>query len=144
MNILNMEHISKIYGDKVIFDDISVGIHQGDKIGLIGINGTGKTTFLRILAGTEEPDQGQVIMQNGLRISCLSQHPEFPEGATILSYVTAGKQEQDWNPETDAHMILNKLGIVDHEEEIAHLSGGQKKSCSGKSSYQSGRRSHSG
>ena len=127
MNILNMEHISKIYGDKVIFDDISVGIHQGDKIGLIGINGTGKTTFLRILAGTEEPDQGQVIMQNGLRISCLSQHPEFPEGATILSYVTAGKQEQDWNPETDAHMILNKLGIVDHEEEIAHLSGGQKK-----------------
>ena len=127
MNILNMEHISKIYGDKVIFDDISVGIYQGDKIGLIGINGTGKTTFLRILAGTEEPDQGQVIMQNGLRISCLSQHPEFPEGATILSYVTAGKQEQDWNPETDAHMILNKLGIVDHEEEIAHLSGGQKK-----------------
>ena len=127
MNILNMEHISKIYGDKVIFDDISVGIHQGDKIGLIGINGTGKTTFLRILAGTEEPDQGQVIMHNGLRISCLSQHPEFPEGATILSYVTAGKQEQDWNPETDAHMILNKLGIVDHEEEIAHLSGGQKK-----------------
>ena len=127
MNILNMEHISKIYGDKVIFDDISVGIHQGDKIGLIGINGTGKTTFLRILAGTEEPDQGQVIMQSGLRISCLSQHPEFPEGATILSYVTAGKQEQDWNPETDAHMILNKLGIVDHEEEIAHLSGGQKK-----------------
>ena len=127
MNILNMEHISKTYGDKVIFDDISVGIHQGDKIGLIGINGTGKTTFLRILAGTEEPDEGQVIMQNGLRISCLSQHPEFPEGATILSYVTAGKREQDWNPETDAHMILNKLGIADHEEEISHLSGGQKK-----------------
>lgn len=127
MNILNMEHISKTYGDKVIFDDISVGIHQGDKIGLIGINGTGKTTFLRILAGTEEPDEGQVIMQNGLRISFLSQHPKFPEEATILSYVTAGKQEQDWNPETDAHMILNKLGIVDHEEEIAHLSGGQKK-----------------
>lgn len=127
MNILNMEHISKTYGDKVIFDDISVGIHQGDKIGLIGINGTGKTTFLRILAGTEEPDEGQVIMQNGLRISFLSQHPEFPEGATILSYVTAGKREQDWNPETDAHMILNKLGIVDHEEEINHLSGGQKK-----------------
>lgn len=127
MNILNMEHISKTYGDKVIFDDISVGIHQGDKIGLIGINGTGKTTFLRILAGMEEPDEGQVIMQNGLRISLLSQHPEFPEGATILSYVTAGKREQDWNPETDAHMILNKLGIVDHEEEIAHLSGGQKK-----------------
>lgn len=127
MNVLNMEHITKVYGDKVIFDDISVGIHQGDKIGIIGINGTGKTTFLRILAGLEEADEGQVIMQNGLRLSWLSQHPVFPEGATILSYVTAGKREEDWNPETDAHMILNKLGITDHEEEIAHLSGGQKK-----------------
>lgn len=127
MNILNMEHISKIYGDKVIFDDISVGIHQGDKIGIIGINGTGKTTFLRILAGLEEADEGQVVRQNGLRLSYLSQHPQFPEGATILSYVSEGKREEDWNPETDAHMILNKLGIVDHEEEIGHLSGGQKK-----------------
>lgn len=127
MNILNMEHITKIYGDKVIFDDISVGIHQGDKIGIIGINGTGKTTFLRILAGLEEADEGQVVRQNGLRLSYLSQHPQFPEGATILSYVSEGKREEDWNPETDAHMILNKLGIVDHEEEIGHLSGGQKK-----------------
>lgn len=127
MNVLNLEHISKIYGDKVIFDDISCGIHQGDKIGIIGINGTGKTTFLRILAGLEEADDGQVIMQNGLRISFLSQHPTFPEGATILSYVTQGQREQNWNPETEAHMVLNKLGIEDHEEEIAHLSGGQKK-----------------
>lgn len=127
MNVLNLEHISKIYGDKVIFDDISCGIHQGDKIGIIGINGTGKTTFLRILAGLEEADDGQVIMQNGLRISFLSQHPTFPEGATILSYVTQGQREQSWNPETEAHMVLNKLGIEEHEEEIAHLSGGQKK-----------------
>ena len=127
MNILNMEHITKVYGDKVIFDDISVGIHQGDKIGIIGINGTGKTTFLRILAGLEEADEGQVIRQNGLRLSYLSQHPQFPEGATILSYVSEGKREADWNPETDAHMVLNKLGIADHEEEIEHLSGGQKK-----------------
>ena len=127
MNVLNLEHISKIYGDKVIFDDISCGIHQGDKIGIIGINGTGKATFLRILAGLEEADDGQVIMQNGLRISFLSQHPTFPEGATILSYVTQGQREQSWNPETEAHMVLNKLGIEEHEEEIAHLSGGQKK-----------------
>ncbi len=127
MNILNMEHITKVYGDKVIFDDISVGIHQGDKIGIIGINGTGKTTFLGILAGLEEADEGQVIRQNGLRLSYLSQHPQFPEGATILSYVSEGKRDADWNPETDAHMVLNKLGIADHEEEIAHLSGGQKK-----------------
>mgnify|MGYP004530823911 FL=1 len=127
MNVLNLEHISKTYGEKVIFDDISCGIHQGDKIGIIGINGTGKTTFLRILAGLEEADEGQVITQNGLRITYLSQHPEFPDDATILSYVTQGQREQSWNPETEAHMVLNKLGIEDHEEEIAHLSGGQKK-----------------
>ena len=126
MNVLNLEHISKVYGDKVIFDDISCGIHQGDKIGIIGINGTGKTTFLRILAGLEA-DEGQVITQNGLRITYLPQHPQFPEGATILSYVTQGQKEQSWNPETEAHMVLNKLGIEDHEEEIEHLSGGQKK-----------------
>lgn len=127
MNILNLEHISKIYGDKVIFDDISYGIHQGDKIGIIGINGTGKTTFLRILAGLEEADEGQVITQNGLRITYLPQHPQFPEGATVLSYVTQGQTDKSWNPETKAHMVLNRLGITDHEEEISHLSGGQKK-----------------
>lgn len=127
MNILNLEHISKIYGDKVIFDDISYGIHQGDKIGIIGINGTGKTTFLRILAGLEEADEGQVITQNGLRITYLPQHPQFLEGATVLSYVTQGQTDKSWNPETEAHMVLNRLGITDHEEEISHLSGGQKK-----------------
>ena len=127
MNVLNLEHISKTYGEKVIFDDVSCGIHQGDKIGIIGINGTGKTTFLRILAGLEEADEGQVVTQNGLRITYLPQHPEFPEGATILSYVTQGQNEQSWNPETEAHMVLNRLGIENHEEAIAHLSGGQKK-----------------
>ena len=65
MNILNIEHVSKLYGDKWIFDDISCGIQEGEKIGIIGINGTGKTTLLRIIAGTEEPDQGQVVRQNG-------------------------------------------------------------------------------
>ena len=82
MNVLNLEHISKTYGEKVIFDDISCGIHQGDKIGIIGINGTGKTTFLRILAGFEETDEGQVVMQNGLRITYLPQHPFLRDTGT--------------------------------------------------------------
>lgn len=127
MNILNLEHISKIYGDKVIFDDISYGVQEGEKIGIIGINGTGKTTLLRIIAGLEEPDEGQVITQNGLRIAYLPQHPQFPDKATILSYVTNGIQLESWNPETEARTVLNRLGIENHEEEIAHMSGGQKK-----------------
>ena len=85
MNVLNIEHISKIFGDKVIFDDVSYGIHDGDKIGIIGINGTGKTTLLKIIAGLEEPDEGQVVKQNGLKMNYLRQDQEFPEGATVLS-----------------------------------------------------------
>lgn len=127
MNILNIEHVSKIFGEKVIFDDVSYGIHQGDKIGIIGINGTGKTTILKIIAGLEEPDEGQVIMQNGLRITYLPQNPEFSPNATILDYVADGKWQKDWATASEAANVLNKLGITNHEEKIEHLSGGQKK-----------------
>ena len=77
MNIINIEHISKIFGDKVIFQDASCGIQEGDKIGIIGINGTGKTTFLNILAGKEETDEGSVVRQKGIRLAYLTQHPEY-------------------------------------------------------------------
>ncbi len=127
MNIINIEHISKIYGDKVIFDDVSYGIHQGEKIGIIGINGTGKTTLLKIITGMEETDQGQVITQNGLRITYLPQHPDFPKDAAILSYVMAGQAEKSWNGESEGKTVLNRLGITNYEEPVAHLSGGQKK-----------------
>ena len=123
MNILNIEHVSKIFGEKKIFDDVSYGIHEGDKIGIIGINGTGKTTLLKIIAGLEETDEGQVIKQNGLRITYLPQNPEFPNNSTVLSYVTQVTQ----NKEYEARNILNKLGIIDHEADISTLSGGQKK-----------------
>lgn len=127
MNIINIEHISKVFGEKQVFDDISCGIHQGDKIGIIGINGTGKTTLLKIIAGLEEPDQGQVIFQKGLRVTYLPQSPKFLEHATVLSYVADGADGADWGRESEAKNALNRLGITDHHEEIDHLSGGQKK-----------------
>lgn len=127
MNIINIEHISKVFGEKQVFDDISCGIHQGDKIGIIGINGTGKTTLLKIIAGLEEADQGQVIFQKGLRVTYLPQSPKFPEHATVLSYVADGADGADWGRESEAKNALNRLGITDHHEEIDHLSGGQKK-----------------
>ena len=77
MNILNIEHVSKIFGDKKIFDDVSYGVQEGDKIGIVGLNGTGKTTMLNIIAGVEEVDEGQIIMQNGIRLAYLSQNPCF-------------------------------------------------------------------
>ena len=127
MNILNIEHIHKIFGDKVIFDDISCGIDQGEKIGIIGVNGTGKTTLLRVIAGEEEPDEGQVITQNGIRISWLPQTPEFPQHMTILDYVAEGKWQKDWSTESEARRMLNTLGITEQNSNMDNLSGGEKK-----------------
>ncbi len=127
MNILNLEHISKTFGEKVIFDDVSYGIHENDKIGIIGINGTGKTTLLRMIAGEEEPDEGQVIRQNGLKIAYLPQNQEFPAKTTILEYVVSAYKGSEWMVESDAKNILNNLGMTDHSTLIDVLSGGQKK-----------------
>ena len=138
MNILNIEHVSKLYGDKWIFDDISCGIQEGEKIGIIGINGTGKTTLLRIIAGTEEPDQGQVVRQNGAKLAYLTQLHEFPEEETVLSYVVSGSASVKGNwggtdagdadiMEHEARSMLNTLGILEHDAKMGTLSGGQKK-----------------
>ena len=127
MNILNIEHISKIFGEKVIFDDVSYGIQEGEKIGVIGINGTGKTTLLKLIAGEEEADEGQIIKQNGIRIAYLPQSPTFPKDATVLSYVNEGIGENDWTAKSEVKSALTKLGITDFEQKIEHLSGGQKK-----------------
>lgn len=123
MNILNIEHISKIFGEKVIFRDASFGIQEGDKVGIIGINGTGKSTLLKMIAGEEEPDSGQIIRQNGIRIAYLPQNPAFPAGATVASYALEGNSDTDWIVQSN----LTKLGITEYEKKIEHLSGGQKR-----------------
>lgn len=127
MNVLNIEHISKIYGEKIIFDDVSCGIQENDRIGIIGINGTGKSTLLKMIAGEETPDQGQIVKQNGIRIAYLPQNPEFPKGATVLSYVCQDIPETDQVMRSEARSNLNKLGISDYEQRVDQLSGGQRK-----------------
>ena len=124
MNILNIEHVSKIFGDKKIFDDVSYGVQEGDKIGIVGLNGTGKTTMLNIIAGVEEADEGQIIMQNGIRLAYLSQNPYFPENATVLSYALDGIDETDWTAQSEVKSALNQLGITNHEQRVSELSGG--------------------
>lgn len=121
MNIINIEHISKIFGEKTIFRDASFGIHAGDKIGIVGINGTGKTTLLRMIAGLEETDEGQIIRQNNLKIAYLPQNPEFPSGATIRSW--AQDSEMEWKVQSN----LERLGITEYDMLIEHLSGGQRR-----------------
>lgn len=121
MNIINIEHISKIFGEKIIFDDASFGIHEGDKIGIIGINGTGKTTLLKMVAGLEDTDEGQIIRQNNLKIAYLPQNPVFPENATVLSY--ARDSESEWKVQSN----LSQLGITEYDALIENLSGGQRR-----------------
>lgn len=123
MNIINIEHISKIYGEKVIYEDASFGVQQGDKIGIVGINGTGKSTLLKMIAGEETPDEGQIIRQNGLKIAWVPQNPVFPEGADIRSYALEDAGDMSWQVEAN----LMELGITDFEQKIETLSGGQKR-----------------
>ena len=124
MNILNAEKISKTYGEKVLFDKVVLGVNKGDKIGVIGVNGTGKSTFLKIIAGIEEPDAGEIVSGRGVTVSYLAQAPQFNPGDTIVGYVIKDKNNAS---EAEAKTILTKLGITDFDVSINTLSGGQRK-----------------
>lgn len=129
MNILTLENVTKGFGDKVLFQDVTFGIHEGDKIGVIGINGTGKSTLLKIIAGIEETDEGTIVKGNGVRIGYLPQNPVFEKGMTVLDYVAGTEPERmlDIVKESEAKTILTKLGIFDFDQKVDVLSGGQKK-----------------
>ena len=123
MNIVNIENISKIYGEKVIFDETSFGIQQGDKIGIVGINGTGKTTLLRMVSGEEVPDSGQIVRQNGLKIAFVVQNPPYEPEETVNAYALSGNPDTDWKVQS----YLNQLGIADGTQKMKELSGGQRR-----------------
>ena len=130
MNLLTAENISKSFNsDKILFDNISLGINEGDKIGLIGINGTGKSTLLKILAGEEEADSGKLTKGNAVRIAYLPQNPEFDDNESVISEVIKGKKAKNefWDTEGEARSLLAKFEIEDVEAKVATLSGGQKK-----------------
>lgn len=165
MNLITLENISKSYSEKILVDNISLGINEGEKIGIIGVNGTGKSTFLKIIAGVEEPDSGTVTKGNRVRIEYLSQSPNYDENATVIEQVFRGNSEEMsllrdyeevleeisknpsnedlnnkliklqgkidalnlWGLESEAKVVLTKLGINDFEAKVSTLSGGQKK-----------------
>ena len=129
MNLLTAEHLKKSYTERLLFDDVAFSIGEGDKIGLIGINGTGKSTLLKIVAGLEEPDEGTVVKGRNLYIRYLPQNPEFEPGRTVLDCVIRENMahEHAWDLEGDAKSMLNKLGITDYSAKVETLSGGQRK-----------------
>ncbi|WP_055071835.1 ABC-F family ATP-binding cassette domain-containing protein [Clostridium massiliamazoniense] len=165
MNLITLENISKSFSEKVLIDNISLGINDGEKIGIIGVNGAGKSTFLKVLAGIDEPDSGSIIKGNRVRIEYLSQSPDYDENATVIEQVFKGNSEEMkvlgeyeealerinlepnneelhnrlmnlqvkvdalnlWDLESEAKMVLTKLGVSDFTAKVKNLSGGQRK-----------------
>ena len=129
MNLLTMEHITKSYTDRILLDDVDFSINENEKIGVIGINGMGKSTLLKVAAGLEECEEGKISMGSQIKICYLPQTPVFEEGATVLSAAVEGNVDElnRWTIEADAKSMLNKLGFLDYDEKVEHMSGGQKK-----------------
>lgn len=129
MNILTLDHISKNYIGRMLLDDASFYLEEGEKVGVIGINGTGKSTLLKIISGLEEPDAGKVILANNHVVSYLPQTPHFDPEETVINSVvkTCGGHDEYGSRESDAKTMLTKLGITDFDQKCGELSGGQKK-----------------
>ena len=127
MNLLTVENLKKSFGEKVIFDNLTFGIDDKDKIGIIGVNGTGKSTLLKVIAGDEEADSGQVITMNGLRVGYLPQIPVFLDNEVVMDYMNRICSISSPNEESNAKSILTRLGIMDYFQPISELSGGQRK-----------------
>ena len=129
MNLINIEKITKSYTERKLFDNASFSLQEGEKVGIIGINGTGKTTLLKMIAGLEEPDEGNITRANHIVIRYLPQHPEFAPEKSSLECVLEGNitEENQWSIESDAKAMMTKLGINDFEQPAGQLSGGQRK-----------------
>ena len=121
ITIITCQSISKTYGERPLFQDLSFTLHEGEHVGLIGPNGAGKSTLLKILAGLEEPDTGEVVRRKGLRIGYVPQQPEFESGSTVLETVFNSTANDEWQK---AAVALQKTGFKDHDLEIGTLSGG--------------------
>ncbi len=146
MNIINAENLTKSYTERKLLDKASFYLQEGEKVGVIGINGTGKSTLLKIIAGLEEPDEGQVTCANHIVVRYLPQNPVFDPEMTVLdsvltqcvlNFVGSGRtertdadahaQEQKWSLESDAKSMMMRLGITDFTQKTGELSGGQRK-----------------
>ena len=129
MNLINIENITKYYTDTPLFEQASFTVDESEKIGIIGINGTGKTTLLKMLVGMEEPDSGSVTRANNIVVRYLPQTPDFQRDITVLEAVMEGNRthENEWSLESDAKTMLQKLGISDYGMKVDTMSGGQRK-----------------
>lgn len=130
MNILSVDNIKKTFADTPLLDGVSFYLQENEKVGVIGINGTGKSTLLKIIAGYEEADEGSITKANNIVIRYLPQNPEFKENETIMESIlrqNISKVESEWDIESNAKTMLMKLGVNDFNAVTSTLSGGQRK-----------------
>lgn len=129
MNLLTMTGLSKAYTDKVLLDNTDFSVNEGDKVGVIGINGTGKSTLLKIIAGVDTADTGSITTENSVHVRYLPQNPVFESGVSIYDYVITRNvsDANEWSIEGEAKRVLNHLGFNDYDSVVDHLSGGQRK-----------------
>ena len=132
MSLITIEHLTKSYTERLLFDDTAFSINEGEKVGLIGINGTGKSTLLLIQAVLDDPDDGSVVRRRNLYIRYLPQIPAFTAGDTVLDAIVRDNRDEPHfssreEIEASAKNILTRLGIYDFDEKVEHLSGGQRK-----------------
>ena len=126
--LLSAEHISINFGSRQLLEDVNFYLNEGDKTGIIGINGTGKSTFLKVLAGAIEPDEGRISRNPNVQVSYLPQNPVMDDDATVLEQVFLHfPAEFRALNEYEAKTMLNKLGMPDFEQKVGTLSGGQRK-----------------
>ena len=128
VSYLQIENLTKSIGDRMLFADVTLGIYEGDKIGLIAQNGAGKTTFLNIIAGKEDYDSGNIVFRNGIRVGYLEQQPPFDPEQTLLDYATPLRRDSDdFNGPDLARQMLFQFNLRDMEQKMGELSGGQVK-----------------
>ena len=129
MNLINIENLTKSFTDRKLFNGASFSLQEGEKVGVIGINGTGKTTLLRMIMGQEETDEGTVTIANHVVLRYLPQHPEFDPDKSSLDCVLEGNvtEENRWSIESEAKAMMTRLGIKDFLQPAGQLSGGQRK-----------------
>ncbi|GAA3473753.1 ABC-F family ATP-binding cassette domain-containing protein [Nonomuraea roseola] len=128
MNLVNLESVSHAYGPKPLLSDVSLGIEAGERIGVVGRNGGGKTTLLSVVAATVKPDTGRVTHNRGLRVGLLSQRDDLDPGRTIHETVLGGRAEHEWAGDQAIREILaNLIGDLDLESKVGDLSGGERR-----------------
>jgi ABC transport system ATP-binding/permease protein len=130
-NLLNLERVSKAYGVRPLLTDVSLGVGAGERIGIVGRNGDGKTTLLNVMTGVEEPDAGRVSRQRGLLVGYLRQGDELVDAHTVRQAVLGGREDHEWAADARTREVVEVLlAGVALDREIAGLSGGERRRCS--------------